>query len=274
MIRIMIRFPLIIAIMTAFLFLGAIIRNLFSERQSERLIRLLAAMTSRAALFVLGVKLESTTASKLRHLSGSLVVSNHLSYLDVLVYASLSKLAFVTSVEIRDTPVLGWVSKMAGCKFVERRSRDNRDKEISNLRNSMLAGQSIIVFPEATSTDGRTVKPFKLSMFGSVEGTDIQVIPCAIRYDINGNHPMDRISLDSVHWYGSMKFFPHMLRLCTLKGITARVEVLPSHSAMKLQTRNELAAACHSDILNCYQSFMVPTKNRANILRRQIPDIA
>jgi len=255
MMRALVKFPLISTLMVLFLLSGATIKVLISNRWSARLVQRLAMATSKIALFILGVRIRSTSMEGLQSTAGSLIVSNHLSYLDILVFASIREVTFVTSVEIRDTPVLGWMSRTAGCKFVERRSREFINQEIECLRNAMLSGQSIVLFPEATSTDGRTVKPFKISMFGSVEGTGIMVYPCAIRYNIRGSFPMDRIAQDAIHWYGSMRFFPHLWRMCMIKRIYAQVEVMPPHSALTHSTRNELADVCHQDILKRYHSM-------------------
>src|SRR5262245_37813580 len=81
----------------------------------------------RWGLFLLNVKVRRRG----EHLpeGSALLVGNHLSYLDILLLCAETPTCFVTSNEIRDTPFLGLIVRMAGCLFVERRNRDNLHNE-------------------------------------------------------------------------------------------------------------------------------------------------
>lgn len=176
---------------------------------------------------------------------GKLIVSNHLGYLDVLVLASLSPAQFVTSVEVKDTPGLGYMARLGGCLFVERRNKENIDQEILKIRSSLEKGMNVLLFPEGTSTNGLDVQRFKSTMFTAVEDTLIEVIPIAIKYiavdetRIETKSPNDL--RDLVHWYGSMDFVKHLWKLCGTRTITVSLKQTGSITSSRGLTRRNLA---------------------------------
>ena len=224
-----------------------------SPRRRRSLKQQILSNLSRLGLKVLGVKIDligrETPTDR-----GYLIVANHLSYLDILVIASLHQTAFVTSVEIRDTFGLGHLAKVAGCLFVERRSRENLNSEVEDLARCLESGENVTVFPEATSTNGDGVLPFKRAMFRSVEGKSIPVLPLALRYSTRRGMPLDQRSRDAIHWYGNMSFMPHLWRLCSLGQVFVRIEVLESLNINRPMCRRELAEHAYRVIAGAYAS--------------------
>lgn len=182
------------------------------------------------------------------------VVSNHLSYVDVLILAAKIPLAFVTSVEIRDSMPLGFWCRIGGCLFVERRNRGNIHNEVAEIRELLKRGIGVAVFPEATSTNGDIVRPFKNSMFAAAIDSLTNVQPIALVYREINNAPIDQITRDSVFWYGDMGFASHLWRLVNVKNIKVEVNVLDEVAVMAGQCRKELAEYSHQKISQCYQS--------------------
>lgn len=155
-----------------------------------------------------------------------MVVSNHVSYVDVMVMGSLRPMAFVTSKEIEETFFLGDVCKMGGCYFVERRNALTIRHQLSVLTRGLKSGISIGVFPEATSTDGSEIRPFKRGLLAAAEQTGVSVLPICLNYTRINGQPIDRRSRDSVFYYGSMSFFPHLKRLLLARSIEVELKVL------------------------------------------------
>lgn len=141
---------------------------------------------------------------------GFLVIGNHMSYMDVIALGSILPSSFVTSVEIRDTPFLGHLCKLAGCSFVERRSRRGLSEEVKEITQSLKAGLNIAIFPEATSTNGEGVIRFKRPLFRAAGDADTQVLPITINYDALNNQPITIENRDTVCWYGDMTFPDHL----------------------------------------------------------------
>src|SRR5262252_3456694 len=93
--------------------------------------------------------------------SGALLLANHVSWLDILVIASLTPASFVAKSEVRCWPAIGWLAARAETLFI-RRASGRSLLEVKNRIAGLLAeGRSVALFPEATTSDGETVLPFR-----------------------------------------------------------------------------------------------------------------
>lgn len=96
-------------------------------------------------------------------------ISNHVSWVDILAIAGASGTAFVAKAEIRDAPVVGWLATLNRTVFVEREDRLGVAEQINRLREALAETWSVTVFPEGTTTDGRSLFPFKTPMLKVLE---------------------------------------------------------------------------------------------------------
>lgn len=200
----------------------------------------------RIALKILNVELSSNINDET--FSGKLVVSNHMSYLDVICLASIYPSIYVTSVEIKETPLLGLICRICGCQFTERR-REKRNAmivtdELNEMQKILNDGVCVTLFPEGTSTNGLKLLPFKTSFFQSSINIGANIQPLYLKYDEIDGENFSEHNSDIVCWYGDMSFFPHFLRLCNTKMIKAHVEVISEITARKYDDRKQLALAC------------------------------
>lgn len=158
--------------------------------------------------------------------SNFLYVGNHMGFVDIFVISSLIPALFITSQEMRETPILGAICEMGGCIFVERRSRIGIMNELESLVEAMKEGFNIVLYPEATSSNGEQVLPFKKTLLMSAPHAGRPIQPGVVNYiEING----EKFSLktrDHVCWYGDMTFAQAMWKSLTAKSITAEVEFL------------------------------------------------
>ncbi|CAN5337901.1 lysophospholipid acyltransferase family protein [soil metagenome] len=92
-------------------------------------------------------------------------VSNHVTWLDIPVLAGPTGAAFVAQAPIADWPLIGWLSKLNRTIFVSRTDRMSIAQQIDTLRDALDHHQPVVVFPEGTTTDGRSLLPFKGSLF-------------------------------------------------------------------------------------------------------------
>jgi 1-acyl-sn-glycerol-3-phosphate acyltransferase len=113
-------------------------------------------------LAALGVRLD---AEPLDVAPGSLVVANHVSWLDALALRALLDVTFVAKVEVRRWPVLGWLLERNGTLFIERRPCRDLLRVNAQVAARLARGESIAAFPESTSTHGTRVLPFKPALF-------------------------------------------------------------------------------------------------------------
>lgn len=185
------------------------------------------------------------TADPLQKKKGVLVVGNHLSYIDMFVLNALFPTRFVTSVEIRDTPVLGWICRLANCIFVERRDRSNIDQEVGTLTQALLEGHNVVVFPEAGTSNGEGMRPFKKSMFVAAVNSQTHVLPVCLNYLNVNDEPLTLANRHLVLWYEEIPLFSHLWRMLGSCSARVRVDVL---QPIMSNSHRELAFASQEQI--------------------------
>jgi 1-acyl-sn-glycerol-3-phosphate acyltransferase len=162
---------------------------------------------------------------------GVLYVSNHVSYLDILVLNRLIDGSFVAKAEVANWPLFGLIGRLTRTVFIARKSVKAREQseEIGSL---LSAGRNLILFPEGTTTDGYAVSSFKSSLFAFSDvptlAENITIQPVSIAYTRYADRtPLvgDRHKLYT--WYGDVEFLPHFLRVMGLKGAQVQVQFHP-----------------------------------------------
>jgi lyso-ornithine lipid O-acyltransferase len=205
------------------------------------------------ALKILGihVKVKNKPIDK-KKLEKVLVVSNHLAYIDILIYASEFPSLFITSVEVQRMFFLGLLSKLGGSFFVERRSKTKLLREIDRIADIMKKGFTVTLFPEGTSSNGDTVLPFKGALFSAAEKADVSIQPACIRYTSINGAPVTEKNRDLAYYYGDIEFFPHLWKLFFVKRMTVTVTFLEPVVNGSVD-RKELVSHVFSQITECYQ---------------------
>ena len=154
----------------------------------------------------------------------TIFVSNHMSYLDILVLGTVLRASFVSKNDVASWPVLGFLSKLQQTAFISR-SHVDAGKEKRALDNMLDAGKSLIIFPEGTSTDGRTVIPFKSSLFaialkeGLKDNIKVQPITMAL-HNVEGHDVKIQEDYDLYAWHINMitPLGEHLWRFFTFQG--------------------------------------------------------
>lgn len=149
---------------------------------------------------------------------GGLLVSNHLSYLDILVFGARQPAVFVSKADVRGWPALGYLAKLAGTLFVRRERRADVSPLNAQMSALLKAGVVVMLFPEGTSSDGQQVLPFFSSLLEPAVESACAVTPAFIRYEV-----ADGVAADEVCYWRDMTFGPHFLNLLTKREIRATV---------------------------------------------------
>lgn len=211
---------------------------------------------AKAMLRVIGVEVVVDHPERIRNGHNYLILANHMSYLDAIVMAALRPMCFVTSEEVRETPLLGQITELGGCLFVERRSRDNIHQEIGEIGDALNQGFHVVIFPEATSTDGSKILPFKRSLLRAAVETKTPVLPLVIQYEEIGNEKVTAKNRDLLCWYGDMTFGPHFYALMGLRRIRIRVKVQPEIPVTRESTRDTLVEQAYEAISSNYEPIV------------------
>lgn len=147
---------------------------------------------------------------------GTLLVSNHVSYLDILVIAAHQPVVFVSKAEVRHWPVLGWITARAGTLYLDRQRKTATGGAALTMRRLLEQGLVVVVFPEGTSSDGRQVLPFRSSLFAAAVEAGASVTPAALSYSLS----IRSGDAEAAYW-GDMTFGAHLWRLLGCDTIEA-----------------------------------------------------
>ncbi|WP_133366792.1 lysophospholipid acyltransferase family protein [Qipengyuania sediminis] len=115
-------------------------------------------------------------------------IANHVSWIDILVLAGASGTAFVAKQELAEVPVIGWLCRLNRTVFVKRENRMQVTGQIGALREALADNWSVTVFPEGTTTDNRSLLPFKTSLLSLLEPPPpgVKVQPVMLDYGAAG----------------------------------------------------------------------------------------
>jgi 1-acyl-sn-glycerol-3-phosphate acyltransferase len=205
---------------------------------------------SRVILAVLGVELNTEGLENFRSGQAYMVVSNHLSYVDTLLFANAMPVVLVSTMEIRRTPFLGQVVNASGCLFVERRSRERLREEIKEMTETLKEGFSLAFFPEGTSTNGSSVLEFKSSLFAPAQRAEVPVLPVVVQLEKVDGQPVSAANRDLFCYHSDMVFHSHLLALAGADHTKVTLKILPS---IRSASREELASLSHSAIVANYR---------------------
>jgi 1-acyl-sn-glycerol-3-phosphate acyltransferase len=190
--------------------------------------------------YAAGMRAE-TSGTPLR--SKVLFLANHSSWLDIMLLAGASGAAFVSKAEVADWPVFGWLARLNNTVFVARHRRGDVRSQADALREALIAGAAVALFPEGTTDGGHEILPFRGSLlsalFPPIPGVAVQ--PVAIDYG------------EAVHelaWVGQEKAADNLKRILARKGtIRVGIHFLAPIDPVQAGDRKLLAARSRDEIV-------------------------
>jgi lyso-ornithine lipid O-acyltransferase len=193
------------------------------------------------------VNLRVTVTGAVPNVQGGLVVSNHVSYLDIITHGSVLPLRYSPKSDIAKWPLLGWYLGLSRPIWTDRQSRQTSKKTLRDFAKTMRNGIYLIVYPEGTSTDGkRGILPFKSTSFEAALVGNTPIIPVITRYnEVPGR--------STVCWYGDMTLLPHVWQLLRFPLIEAHMRFLEP-IVPGGRSRKELASFVHDVMLREYNA--------------------
>lgn len=148
------------------------------------------------------------------------LVSNHLSYLDVIIYYGLVDCIFIPKADIRSWPLIGFLTKSVGNIFINRQLKRDIPKVNRLIAERLTPYNGIILFPEGTSSKGADVLPFRPSLLEYPATHDLPVSYACISYGTPGHEVPAHLSIS---WWGGMTFAGHIWDMLKLSAIEATV---------------------------------------------------
>ena len=182
-----------------------------------------------------------------------LLVSNHLSYLDILVISAVTPAVFVSKADVRRWPVFGLLAALGGTVFVNRERRTQVGAVNREIQDALKEGALVVLFPEGTSSNGETVLPFKSSLLQPATASEQPLAAGWLHYAID-----DGDAGGEVCYWGDHTFFPHLLNL--LGKRTVRATVRFGQIRKRSTDRKELARQLHAEILQLKAGAGLPAR--------------
>jgi 1-acyl-sn-glycerol-3-phosphate acyltransferase len=181
---------------------------------------------SRRLLAILGITVvampeQSGTVER----GNRLLVSNHLSYLDVLVISSVYPTRFVGKREVAGWPLIGWLAWLGGTIFLERGNVRSSVRGVYQVSRLLRAGQQVHVFPEGTTTNGEAVATIHPLFCVAAVRSERPILPLTVRVEeVQEDGQASERPHEILAWYGEMTFLEHLWRLLLIDA--ARIQLL------------------------------------------------
>jgi 1-acyl-sn-glycerol-3-phosphate acyltransferase len=164
-----------------------------------------------------------------------MLVLNHISWLDIFVIDARYPATFIAKSEIRDWPVVGWLCTLVGTLYIERGKHSAARHANRAIAGELERGVLVAVFPEGTTTFGRSLEPFHAALFQPALDAAATLQPVALRYlDAAGKHT------DAAGYVGETSFLESIWTIVSTRHIVAELNLLPPVS-VRGQTRRSLA---------------------------------
>jgi 1-acyl-sn-glycerol-3-phosphate acyltransferase len=208
------------------------------------------------ACWFMGIRVSISRANELvanNEKENYLIVSNHLSYTDILAICSHYPACFVTSMAMKRTPFLGQICILGGCVFVDRKNRKNLSLEVKEITDALREGLDVVIFPEATSTNGEDVIRFRRPLFRAAMDADIKVRPFSVNYRKVDDRPVRLNNRDSVFWYGDMTFADHLWGVFKIGRIDVELVEGQSIDTSSFTESSELALEAHTIVKKSFE---------------------
>ncbi|EKS35474.1 lysophospholipid acyltransferase family protein [Afipia clevelandensis] len=184
---------------------------------NNRLQRIVPNLFHRTACAVIGIRINQ--AGERTRESPVLILSNHASWLDIIVLGAIAPVVFVAKSEVANWPLFGQLAKLQRTVFVERERRHKTGDAARAMSERLIGGDAVVLFPEGTSSDGIRILPFRSALIGAVHHAigdsthhdRVTVQPVSLAYVRFGGVPVGRALREKVAWYGDVDLVPHLL---------------------------------------------------------------
>jgi 1-acyl-sn-glycerol-3-phosphate acyltransferase len=151
------------------------------------------------------------------------LISNHLSYLDIVVFAALHPCVFVSKAEIAQWPVVGWMTTMSGTVYVARGHGGSALKARKGMQAALDMGLPVVFFPEGTTTNGSQMLKFHSGLLSQVIEGGASVTAAHLRYSFSLENGPDVSIEDDVCYWGDRNMLAHIFKFLGLRGVRAEV---------------------------------------------------
>jgi lyso-ornithine lipid O-acyltransferase len=191
----------------------------------------------------------------------SLIVGNHMGFIDIVCLQALRGSVFITSLEMKQTPVLGQITELGGCAYVNRKNRMNIHEELKGITEVLKEGFRVVLYAESVASDGERVLPFKKTLIMAAGLANRPIRPYIFNFRRVNGGPVYFWQRDHLCWYGDQTFFPAIWRSLQLDSVTCEIEFLPLVYPKPEDDRTKVANHLHDIIAEKFVPFY-PSMNK------------
>jgi 1-acyl-sn-glycerol-3-phosphate acyltransferase len=223
------------SVLMAFHLLLALILCVAMIMLPRNICHILMQYWAKRLLRILRIKI-TLTGEVLKFLSKDtyLIVSNHISWLDIPVIFSLKPITFVSASDVKTWPIIGVLAKISGAIFVDRNRKSSLVEVIQAMNHHFKnEKQSICIFPEGITSNGYQVLPFKSNLFQSAFESNKLLLPLSIKYKENN------VLTNRTSFHGSTTLFQSFKRVAKSNLIEVVVDI--GHPVKPTQSRKDLS---------------------------------
>ena len=207
----------------------------------------------RCLLKLFGVRLH--IEGKLEKGRPLLIAANHVSWLDIVVMGAVAPLSFVAKIEMAKWPLFGQLAWLQRTVFVQRQDRRKSADQANDIAQRMANRETMVLFPEATTSDGLRLIPFKTALFEAVKIALIEskvekayVQPVAICYTRLHGLRIGLADMPHVAWPGEVGIGEHLIPLVAKGALDVTVRIGPTITFTEKSHRKTVAMSAHSTI--------------------------
>lgn len=198
----------------------------------------------------MGIKVIIDNQQKLTSWHGMLV-SNHISWLEIVAIRAYLPVYYIAKIEVQNFPFLGRIAQALGSIFISRQQKTTTSFKVKQVTNSLIAGNNVVLFPEATTSDGTNILPFKVSYFQAAIDAQAAVLPIMIKY-LNANGSINT----KVAYWDDINLIESVWQIAKQRDVTLHINVLEAIDSQGLNAV-ECAQQAREAIVKAFRTFNV-----------------
>jgi len=176
------------------------------------------------------------------------LVSNHLSYVDIIVLFKTIDTTIVSKAEVRDWPVVGLIARSIGIVFIDRKNKMDIHRVNKEISTKVSEHRGLALFPEGTTSPGGSVLRFRPSLLEFPAQSNLGAHYCAINYELPGS---PNSAHETVSWWGGKPMHTHLFELAKESSITATIKF--GDKVIIESDRKILAASLHKKVSELFK---------------------
>lgn len=178
-----------------------------------------------------------------------LYVANHVSFLDIIVIASLTDVRFLSKQAVRNWPLIGFMASISGTLFIERGKRSLIARIITAIGKA-LQDSSIVIFPEGTTSLGESVKKFHSGLFQAAIDSQVPVQPVSLRYIRDGQPDRVAAYIDDDHFLATLwRMLKQTETIVHVRFIPGIHPANPDRQTLAQECQEKIEHSLHANLL-------------------------